>query len=212
MATAVAPPDAHRPALDASELEGVAPPDGDRPQTTDLHRDLLEIAAESSLAHAIIEVRRATEPEDLTQVALVLGEQRAWVEKLLGVRLQDIQPGARPEYAAVSHYYMPPRGTIVLAKVNGDPSGVLGVHVRHDARAELKRFYVRPQARGLGLGRSLLAIAMCAARSLDCTSVYAETFPAHMPAANHIFRQVGFRDTTCELTSIAGVIALELKI
>jgi GNAT superfamily N-acetyltransferase len=148
----------------------------------------------------------------MTDVALVLGEQRAWVEAVLHVRLQDVQPDARFEYATLARYYASPMGRIVLAKLDGDASGVLGVKVRPDGRAELKRFYVRPCARGVGLGKLLLVEAIEEALRLGCSSAYAETFPELMPAASHIFRQLGFRDTACEFQGVPGVIALQLNL
>jgi DNA-binding MarR family transcriptional regulator/ribosomal protein S18 acetylase RimI-like enzyme len=49
----------------------------------------------------------------------------------------------------------PPRGLLVLARLHGDPVGC-GALVFHDGYAEIKRMWVSPDARGLGLGRRLL--------------------------------------------------------
>ncbi|MGI8557544.1 MAG: GNAT family N-acetyltransferase [Solirubrobacteraceae bacterium] len=50
-----------------------------------------------------------------------------------------------------------PAGGFVVAYMSGQPSGCGGFK-QIDARcAELKRMYVRPQTRGLGVGRKLLA-------------------------------------------------------
>src|SRR5438067_25689 len=52
--------------------------------------------------------------------------------------------------------FEPPGGAFVVARVEGRPVGCGGVCRFDDTRAELKRMYVDPAARGQGLGRLLL--------------------------------------------------------
>ncbi|MGW8379869.1 bifunctional helix-turn-helix transcriptional regulator/GNAT family N-acetyltransferase [Streptomyces sp. ODS28] len=50
----------------------------------------------------------------------------------------------------------PPRGLFLLARLRGEPLGCAGLKLPRDAPAEIKRMWVAPQARGLGLGRRFL--------------------------------------------------------
>ena len=62
------------------------------------------------------------------------------------------------EVAALPGEYAPPGGRLGLALVDGQPAGCVALR-RFDADAcEFKRLYVRPQFRGLRLGRELLAL------------------------------------------------------
>jgi GNAT superfamily N-acetyltransferase len=51
----------------------------------------------------------------------------------------------------------PPAGVLVLARLRGRPVGCGAVKFHSKAPAELKRMWIAPSARGLGVGRRLLA-------------------------------------------------------
>jgi GNAT superfamily N-acetyltransferase len=95
-------------------------------------------------------------PLEYAQAALLLGEQRAWTEALVGHDLADIQPSSRHEYAHLADFYAPPDGAMLLARLEGDPVGVVAVRRLDDERGEGKRLFVRPPARGSGVARRLL--------------------------------------------------------
>jgi ribosomal protein S18 acetylase RimI-like enzyme len=89
--------------------------------------------------------------------------------------------------------YLPPRGRLFLAR---DPDGALvGTcflkMVRPDA-AEIKRLYLRPTARGLGLGRALAARAVEEARVMGAARVLLDT-GVWMTEAQALYRGMGFR-------------------
>ena len=50
----------------------------------------------------------------------------------------------------------------------------------------LKRVYVRPSMRGLGVGRELVEAAIARARELGFQSLYLDTIPGVMDAACHL--------------------------
>ena len=50
----------------------------------------------------------------------------------------------------------PPAGLVLLARLRGEPVGCGALKLHDDGIAELKRMWVAPQARGLGLGARLL--------------------------------------------------------
>ncbi|MFF3763561.1 GNAT family N-acetyltransferase [Streptomyces sp. NPDC001922] len=51
----------------------------------------------------------------------------------------------------------PPRGLFLVARLHGEPIGCAGLKLPPGAPAEIKRMWVAPRARGLGLGRRFLA-------------------------------------------------------
>jgi GNAT superfamily N-acetyltransferase len=71
--------------------------------------------------------------------------------------------------------FEPPDGAFIAARIEGIAVGCGGV-CRFDAtRAELKRMYVAPESRGLGLGRRLLEALEAEARRLGYAAVVLET-------------------------------------
>ena len=64
---------------------------------------------------------------------------------------------------ALPHEVRPPAGQFLVAYLHGEPVGCGAVKYHADAPAEIKRMWIAPRARGLGLGRRLLdALEACA--------------------------------------------------
>ena len=61
------------------------------------------------------------------------------------------------------------------------------------SRAEMKRLYVPPSARGLGVGRKLVAQLLSDAQAIGYSQVVLDTLPT-MSEAQRLYRQFGFRD------------------
>jgi putative acetyltransferase len=57
---------------------------------------------------------------------------------------------------------------------------------------ELKRLWVRPAGRGLGLGRALTQAVLDRAIAAGCKSVYLDTAPASMGRAHRLYLEMGF--------------------
>jgi DNA-binding MarR family transcriptional regulator/GNAT superfamily N-acetyltransferase len=57
---------------------------------------------------------------------------------------------------ALPHEVRPPAGEFFVAYLNGEPVGCGAVKHHADGPAEIKRMWIAPSARGLGLGRRLL--------------------------------------------------------
>jgi putative acetyltransferase len=58
---------------------------------------------------------------------------------------------------------------------------------------ELKRLWVRPQARGTGLGRTLTQAVLDRAAASGRKAVYLDTVPEAMPAAHKLYLDMGFK-------------------
>jgi ribosomal protein S18 acetylase RimI-like enzyme len=100
------------------------------------------------------------------------------------------------EIASLPGIYAPPSGRLLLARdARGRATGVVGLRPFADGVSEMKRLYVRPEARGSGLGRTLALEAIEASRELGCTEVLLTTLPDSMAPALELYRALGFRET-----------------
>jgi DNA-binding MarR family transcriptional regulator/GNAT superfamily N-acetyltransferase len=87
----------------------------------------------------------------------------------------------------------PPHGILLLARLRGEPVGC-GVVKLHGAEpAELKRMWVSPAARGLGLGRRMLRELEAFAAEAGAPAVQLETNRA-LTEAIALYRSAGYRE------------------
>lgn len=96
------------------------------------------------------------------------------------------------ELAGLPGAYAPPRGALLLARApDGESLGCIALR-KLDARAcEVKRLYVAPAARGLGLGRALVNALAAEAQRLGYSEMKLDTLP-EMAAAIALYRSLGF--------------------
>ena len=85
------------------------------------------------------------------------------------------------------------KGGIYLATLDGIPSGVCTLKPINDAEVELKRFYVSPACRGIGVGKQLIELALREAAQLGYQTTRLETF-AFMKSAVKMYRAYGFEE------------------
>ncbi|MBL8519576.1 MAG: GNAT family N-acetyltransferase [Betaproteobacteria bacterium] len=100
--------------------------------------------------------------------------------------------GFEQELKTLPQMYGAPDGCLLLAVDVGGAVGCIGVRRFDATRAEMKRLYVRPAARGHGAGRALARAALDAARSLGYRAMVLDTLP-DMQAAQALYRDLGFR-------------------
>jgi len=89
-------------------------------------------------------------------------------------------------------YMAPPQGRLLLATTDSGELLGCGVirQIRPDA-AEFKRMYVRPKARGLGLGKLLFKHRVEEARRMGCDALYADTVKGNTPMLS-MYEKFGF--------------------
>jgi GNAT superfamily N-acetyltransferase len=87
----------------------------------------------------------------------------------------------------------PPAGALLIARLNGRAIGCGALKFHPDAPAELKRMWVAPEARGLGLGRRLLEELEQHAREAGATAVRLETNRS-LKEAIQLYRSTGYRE------------------
>jgi DNA-binding MarR family transcriptional regulator/GNAT superfamily N-acetyltransferase len=87
----------------------------------------------------------------------------------------------------------PPVGLLLLATLHGEPAGCGALKFHDGAPAEIKRMWVDPAARGLGLGRRLLAELEAHAAGHGAGAVRLETNRA-LSEAIGLYRAAGYRE------------------
>lgn len=91
-----------------------------------------------------------------------------------------------------------PRGAVVVAYLRSEPVGCCGLKLHQDlldgrAWAEVKRMWVAPSARGLGLGRRLLEHVEALAREHGVETLRLDT-NQHLVEAIAMYRSAGYLD------------------
>jgi ribosomal protein S18 acetylase RimI-like enzyme len=140
--------------------------------------------------------------EDIAAVATLFSAYVEWLD--IDLAFQDFDA----ELKSLPGKYAPPGGELWLARnAEGTPIGCIALrplHAHHPADlgagapasaatslCEIKRLYVSPTARGLGLGRALIATALSHAQALAYGGVRLDTL-ASMTAPLRLYREAGF--------------------
>jgi DNA-binding MarR family transcriptional regulator len=92
---------------------------------------------------------------------------------------------------ALPHEVRPPAGEFFVAYLHGEAIGCGAVKHHSDAPAEIKRMWIAPTARGLGLGRRLLEHLEGCARSGGARVAHIETSSV-LPEALALYRSSGW--------------------
>jgi GNAT superfamily N-acetyltransferase len=87
-------------------------------------------------------------------------------------------------------------GALFVARLDGEAVGCGGVRLRSPGVAEVKRMYVRPDVRGQGIGRQLLAAIEGAARDLGAIRLVLETGERQHEAVA-LYEASGFARVPC---------------
>ena len=92
--------------------------------------------------------------------------------------------------------FVPPEGVFLVVREDGSAIGCGGVCRFDEMRAELKRMYVLPEARGRGLGRRLLEELEAEARRLGYAGIVLETGD-RQPEAVGLYESAGYERIPC---------------
>jgi putative acetyltransferase len=95
------------------------------------------------------------------------------------------------ELAGLPGYYVPPRGGLWLAELDGRQAGCVALRPLQDDIAEMKRLYVRPGFRGHRFGKLLAEAAITRAGTAGYARIRLDTMP-FMNEAISLYRKLGF--------------------
>jgi DNA-binding MarR family transcriptional regulator/GNAT superfamily N-acetyltransferase len=95
--------------------------------------------------------------------------------------------------SADAHELTPPAGTLLIARLRQQPVGCGALKFHADAPAELKRMWVAPAVRGLGVGRRLLHELEQQAKATGARVIRLETNRA-LSEAIELYRRNGYHE------------------
>jgi GNAT superfamily N-acetyltransferase len=132
----------------------------------------------------LVKVRHAAE---IAAAAVLFREYADWLDLDLGFQ------GFEAELAGLPGKYAPPTGELMLAcSPAGEALGCVAVRqLEGNAVCEMKRLYVRPAARGTGIGGALVAALIASAEELGYAEMKLDTL-ARLPEAFALYKRFGF--------------------
>ena len=132
-------------------------------------------------------IEAAQSDADMRDVAALFADYAAWLPIDLGYQ------GFAAELAGLPGKYAPPGGALLLARDEaGTALGCVGLRALDEAGVcEMKRLYLRPEARGTGLGKALAGAIVAAARARGYGEMRLDTLES-MTGAIALYERMGF--------------------
>ncbi len=154
----------------------------------------------------VVKIFEATTADQLEQVRSLIRDYQLQLPAWL--RFPDA------EWLNLPGEYAQPRGTLLLALVEAQPAGCVGLRpFPLDGACEMKRLYVRPTARGNKLGKKLVEEVIAVARRLGYSRLRLDTHPHTMQPAVELYRRFGFEEVVDNpVPLVAGLSYMELRL
>ncbi len=132
------------------------------------------------------EIIEATSENEIEEVRTLFLEYANWLDFSLCFQ------GFDEELAELPGKYSPPDGRLYLAVSGGKYAGCIGLRRFKDGVCEMKRLYVRPEFRGLGIGNALIEKIIADAKAIGYEKMRLETIKERMGKAVEIYEERGF--------------------
>ena len=143
------------------------------------------------MTQALIQLLPPSDASEWSQTRLIFLEYASTLK--VDLAFQDFHN----ELGNLPGEYASPRGTVVLAWVDGALAGCCALRPLDSSdyanAAEMKRLFVRPSFRGMGLGRQLTEAILDAARTAAYSCVLLDTLD-DMEAARALYEDLGFAE------------------
>jgi GNAT superfamily N-acetyltransferase len=136
-------------------------------------------------------LRRVESAEELAVATALAREFGDWATAQIRAELGIVIPAEADHPAEVLDEVLESGGRLYVAKIADAAIGVGGLKLLSESVGEIKRMFVRPTVRGLGVGRAIVQRLVDDARELRCETVFLESAP-FMHSAHALYRSVGF--------------------
>jgi GNAT superfamily N-acetyltransferase len=144
------------------------------------------------MADQLVSLRLVRTADELGPVVLLAAEFEEWVRARI---LADY--GIEFEFKSERDLFidldglLEPGARLYIAEINAEPVGIGGLRPLAAHEAEIKRMYVRPSSRGLGVGRAILQRLIDDARALGFRTIRLDS-ARFMHEAHALYRRFGF--------------------
>lgn len=132
-----------------------------------------------------IELVEAKTADDFSAAKILILEYVTWLGIDLSFQNFD------HEFNTLSETYSPPNGGLCVVYRNDKPVGVAGIKKFNETECEVKRMYVQPASRGLGIGKLLITHCIQIAKRLNYEKVKLDT-AGFMKSAIKLYTDSGF--------------------
>lgn len=102
--------------------------------------------------------------------------------------------GFEREVSGLPGLYGPPGGSLLLALRDGGPCGCGAFRPLDEGICEMKRLYLRPDARGMGIGKMLAETLIADATARGYRQMNLDTINTMVEAIS-LYRSLGFQET-----------------
>jgi GNAT superfamily N-acetyltransferase len=151
-------------------------------------------------------IKQAQTKEEIQEVRSLFREYAAFLDVDLCFQ------GFEEELAGLPGNYSHPDGDLLIGLDGVKIVGCVAVRRLGDGICEMKRLFVRPEARGTGLGRRLAQAIIEVARELGYAFMRLDTLDK-LTEAMHLYETLGFRRTEpYYYNPLPGVVYWELKL
>lgn len=117
------------------------------------------------------------------------------------------------EVAGLPGDYSRPEGRLLLIRDEDLIAGCIALRKIGDGICEMKRLYVRPEFRGMRVGRMLVERIIEEARALGYERMLLDTLPGRMDAAIELYRSLGFQEVPAYYNNpVPDAIFMELNL
>jgi putative acetyltransferase len=143
---------------------------------------------------ASTQIAPAATPEEFAAAQRLLAEYYTWAiaEAGLDTTLTELVPSVAHELEHLAEHYVPPTAYLLLAWADDTPVAVCAVERIDPTAAELKRLYVRPDVRGLGVAGRLVTRIAELAEAMGCQTLRLDTHEGIMQPAIALYERFGF--------------------
>lgn len=155
-------------------MSGIMPPEANSENRLAVTRDRIEILY--------------ADPADAAARSCLSAYFQLLVERIPGVTHAHV-PDPDPD----ADSYRPPTGAFLIARADGMPVACVGLKPFDATTAEVKRLWVDPAARGLGVARRMMDTVETAARAQGRTRLLLDT-NENLHEAIALYRATGWHD------------------
>lgn len=154
----------------------------------------------------MVEICQATTAEQIAEIRRLFEEYAVWSS------LDLCFQGFARELESLPGSYTPPRVRLLLATAGQTSAGCAALRPATDGVCEMKRFFVRPDFRGQGLGKQLARQLIADARGIGYATMVLDTLPSMKPALG-LYESLGFvRRSAYYDTPLAETVFMELRL